>query len=152
MPQCKCYENLLLVGLVLNLATSCTSLFVKTLQGCDVKWKTILFPFSLPSPGKHSLSLSLFCLSSRLSLSLWAVAGSSQRKWCSPSGVVVNMLSRERASGRGHMKTSYALNPQQNPGVHYNGENHFGGKRLERQQSCGKCFWDNRETTLFSSG
>lgn len=43
----------------------------------------------------------------------------------------------KRAFGRGHMKTTYALNPQQNPGVRYNGENHFGGKRLERQQSCG---------------
>lgn len=43
----------------------------------------------------------------------------------------------KRAFGRGHMKTTYALNPQQNPGVRYNGENHFGGKCLERQQSCG---------------
>lgn len=109
--------------------------------------KMVNYPaiFSLPSLGMHG-SLLLFCLFFRLSLSLWAVAGGSQRKWCGPSGVVVNMLSGERAFGRGHM------NPQQNPGVHYNGENHFGGKCLERQQSCGKCFWDKRETTLFSSG
>lgn len=38
------------------------------------------------------------------------------------------MLSGERAFGRGHMKTSYALNPQQNPGVHYNGGKSFWGK------------------------
>lgn len=38
------------------------------------------------------------------------------------------MLSGEKAFGRGHMKTSSILNPQHNPGVHYNGGNHFGGK------------------------
>lgn len=89
----------------------------------------------------------------RLSVSLWAVTGRSHWKWCSPSGVVVNMLSGERAIGRGHMKTSYILNPQQNPGVLYNGgKSVWWGKCLETQQSCGKCYRDNRIATLFSSG
>lgn len=38
------------------------------------------------------------------------------------------MLSGEPAFGRGHMKTSYTLNPQPNPGVHYNGGKSFWGK------------------------
>lgn len=118
-------NQLLPIGV--GLAPSCTPLFAKSLQGCDVKWKSSLpLPSSFPWLARLSRSL-FFCPSSRLSPSLWAVAGFSQRKWCSPSGVVVNMLGGERAFGRGHMKTSYALNPQPNPGVHYNGENHFGG-------------------------
>lgn len=92
-------------------------------------------------------------LSPCLSVSLWAVTGRSHWKWRSPSGVVVNMLSGERAIGRGHMKTSYILNPQQNPGVLYNGgKSVWWGKCLETQQSCGKCYRDNRIATLFSSG
>jgi len=35
------------------------------------------------------------------------------------------MLSGERAFGIGHVKTSYALNPQQNSGGHYNGGKSF---------------------------
>ena len=147
--------------LLLMFVVFCYYVLVKKLWGHNDKCKNFPVIFSSPplflplvsSALSLSLSLSLsFCLSPCLSLWLWAVTGCFQRKWCSPSGVVVNILSGERAFGRGHMKTSYALNPQQNPGVRYNGENHFGGKCLERQQSCGKCFRDNHKTTLFSSG
>lgn len=60
------------------------------------------------------------------------------------------MLNREQVLGMGHIKTSYALNPQNNPGMHYNEENYFGEKCLERQQSCGKRFRDNHKDQFSS--
>lgn len=79
---------------------------------------------------------------------LWADAACSQRKWCCPSGVVINMLNGEQVLGMGRIETSYTPDPQNNPGMYYNEENHFGEKCLERQQSCGKCFRDNRKAAF----
>lgn len=114
----------------------------REMQNFPVKNILTSTTFSFPVSHFH------FCLSSRHCLSLWAVAGCSQRKWCCPSGVVINTFNGEQVLGMGHIKTSYTLNPQHNPGMHYNEENHFEEKCRERQQSCGKCFRDNRKTTF----
>lgn len=88
------------------------------------------------SPPSLSLSLTLLVVlpsSSLFEQSQAALRGSDAVHL----GWSLTCSAEKRAFGKGHMKTTYALNLQQNPGVRYNGENHFGGKRLERQQSCG---------------